>query len=199
MSEKEKINETDHPILTDALTPVKKPRKPRKKKMVENGILDESIIRPACRDCLSTASLKNFPAVFLSEAENAYTLAIGLNLILPTGEHMVDHILRIWANCCGFLLEIRPVPFHCPLVAGGQMIRICLPLALIFRSRPFTELFSGACRDSHQAGRRSYQDRLMHILVRDAIISIVKADMEVAGHLSLFPLRVLILHGGKGH
>ena len=66
------------------------------------GILDESIIRPACRDCLSTASLKNFPAVFLSEAENAYTLAIGLNLILPTGEHMVDHILRIWANCCGF-------------------------------------------------------------------------------------------------
>ena len=44
MSEKEKINETDHPILTDALTPVKKPRKPRKKKMVENGILDESVI-----------------------------------------------------------------------------------------------------------------------------------------------------------
>lgn len=44
MSEKEKINETDHPILTDALTPVKKPRKPRQKKLVENGILDESVI-----------------------------------------------------------------------------------------------------------------------------------------------------------
>lgn len=45
MSEKEKINETDHPILTDELEPVRKPqRKPRKKKMVENGILDESVI-----------------------------------------------------------------------------------------------------------------------------------------------------------
>lgn len=44
MAEKEKIDETENPILTDALTPVKKPRKPRKKKMVENGILDESVI-----------------------------------------------------------------------------------------------------------------------------------------------------------
>ena len=44
MSENKKINETENPILTDALAPVKKPRKPRKKKMVENGILDESVI-----------------------------------------------------------------------------------------------------------------------------------------------------------
>ena len=44
MSENKKTNETENPILTDALTPVKKPRKPRQKKMVENGILDESVI-----------------------------------------------------------------------------------------------------------------------------------------------------------
>lgn len=44
MSENKKINETDNPILTDALAPVRKPRKPRKKKMVENGILDENVI-----------------------------------------------------------------------------------------------------------------------------------------------------------
>lgn len=45
MSENKKINETENPILTDKLESVRKPqRKPRKKKMVENGILDESVI-----------------------------------------------------------------------------------------------------------------------------------------------------------
>lgn len=44
MSENKKINENENPILTDTLTPVKKPRKTRQKKLVENGILDESVI-----------------------------------------------------------------------------------------------------------------------------------------------------------
>lgn len=40
MSENKKVNETENPILTDELTPVKKPRKPRKK-LVD---LDEGVI-----------------------------------------------------------------------------------------------------------------------------------------------------------
>lgn len=44
MSENKKTSENENPILTDTLTPVQKPRKPRKKRLVENGILDESVI-----------------------------------------------------------------------------------------------------------------------------------------------------------
>ena len=91
-----------------------------------------------------------------------------------------DNFCRAGADSKSFLDKVGAVPFSIAPVVPGQMFRIGDPLAFVAGTFSLTEQFSRMCVDFYFRGSSTDHDLFVHVLLWYAIISIVKAYMEVA-------------------
>ena len=162
-------------------------------------ILDECIFLLVQCNSLLTAFLQGFITVFLSEVQDTKTHAVGLDFIQPWFKNSADNGFRILSNKLGFLDKVWAIPLSKSFIIIRQMLWICRPLAFSCCSWPFTKKFSGKRINTDNSWGCLNRYFLMQKRFIYAIISIVKAYVEVAWHLYRFSLHVLVMHGGKRH